>query len=45
VHGILDCTACHAGYLPEIHAKNRFRSREQFRAATTELVGEFWTLG
>ena len=35
VHGILDCTACHAAYLPEIHPKKRFRSREQFRTATT----------
>lgn len=33
VHGMLDCTSCHAGYLPEIHPK-RFRSRERFRVVT-----------
>ena len=35
VHGVLDCTACHGEYPPGIHPKKRFRSREQFRAATT----------
>jgi len=35
VHGVLDCTACHASYSPKEHAKRQFRSRERFRAEMT----------